>query len=39
MVAYADKVVGQIVAQLEKSGVRENTLLIFTGEMAPKSRL
>ena len=32
MVAYADKVVGQIVAQLEKSGVRENTLLIFTGD-------
>ncbi len=32
MVAYADKIVGQIVAQLEKSGVRENTLLIFTGD-------
>ncbi len=32
MVAYADKVVGQIVAQLEKSGVRKNTLLIFTGD-------
>jgi arylsulfatase A len=32
MVAYADKAVGQIVAQLEKSGVRENTLLIFTGD-------
>jgi len=32
MVAYADKVVGQIVAQLEKTGVRENTLLIFTGD-------
>ena len=32
MVSYADKVVGQIVAQLEKSGVRENTLLIFTGD-------
>ena len=32
MVAYAVKVVGQIVAQLEKSGVRENTLLIFTGD-------
>ena len=32
MVAYADKVVGQIVAQLEKSGVRDNTLLIFTGD-------
>ena len=32
MVAYADKVVGQIVAQLEKAGVRDNTLLIFTGD-------
>jgi len=32
MVAYADKVVGQIVAQLEKSGVRDNTLLLFTGD-------
>ena len=32
MVAYADKVVGQIVAQLEKSGIRDNTLLIFTGD-------
>jgi arylsulfatase A len=32
MVAFADKAVGQIVAQLEKSGVRENTLIIFTGD-------
>ena len=32
MVDYADRAVGQIVAQLEKSGVRENTLLIFTGD-------
>ena len=32
MVAYADKAVGQIVAQLEKSGVRDNTLIIFTGD-------
>lgn len=32
MVAYADKLVGRIVAQLEKSGVRDNTLLIFTGD-------
>jgi arylsulfatase A len=32
MVAYADKAVGQIVKQLEKSGVRDNTLLIFTGD-------
>ncbi|MGB4710417.1 MAG: sulfatase-like hydrolase/transferase [Fuerstiella sp.] len=32
MVAYADKEVGKIVAQLEQSGVRDNTLLIFTGD-------
>ena len=32
MVAYADKAVGQIVAQLEKSSVRDNTLIIFTGD-------
>jgi len=32
MVAYTDKAVGQIVAQLEKSGVRDNTLIIFTGD-------
>ncbi len=32
MAAYADKMVGQIVKQLEASGVRENTLLIFTGD-------
>lgn len=29
---YADKLVGQIVRQLEKSGIRDNTLLIFTGD-------
>jgi len=32
MGAYADKAVGQIVAQLEKSGVRDNTFLLFTGD-------
>lgn len=32
MVAYADRAVGQIVSQLEKSGVRDNTLIIFTGD-------
>jgi arylsulfatase A len=32
MTAYVDKIVGQIVAQLEASGLRENTLLIFTGD-------
>jgi len=32
MLAYADKIVGQIVAQLEASGVRDNTLILFTGD-------
>jgi len=32
MLAYADKLVGQIVSQLEKSGVRDNTLILFTGD-------
>jgi len=32
MAAYADKMVGQIVKQLEDSGVRDDTLLIFTGD-------
>ena len=32
MVNFADKMVGQIIKQLEKSGVRENTILIFTGD-------
>ncbi|MDB4756474.1 sulfatase-like hydrolase/transferase [Mariniblastus sp.] len=32
MVAYADKLVGQVVTQLEKSGLRDDTLLIFTGD-------
>ncbi|MGB2561067.1 MAG: sulfatase-like hydrolase/transferase [Akkermansiaceae bacterium] len=32
MLSYADKLVGQIVSQLEKSGVRDNTLILFTGD-------
>lgn len=32
MVAFADKMVGQIVSQLENSGIRKNTLLLFTGD-------
>lgn len=32
MVTYMDKVVGRIVKQLEDSGVRDNTLLVFTGD-------
>jgi arylsulfatase A len=32
MVAYTDKMVGKIDAHLGKLGIRENTLLIFTGD-------
>lgn len=32
MVAYADKIVGNILRKLESSGLEENTLVIFTGD-------
>lgn len=32
MVAYMDKKIGQIVKTLEKSGLRENTLIMITGD-------
>jgi len=32
MVAYMDKLVGRIVAQTEKLGIADNTLLLFTGD-------
>ncbi len=32
MVHYTDKIVGRIAAALEKSGVRENTIVMFTGD-------
>ena len=32
MVSYMDKLVGRVVDQLEKSGVRGNTLILFTGD-------
>ena len=32
MVQYIDKIVGKIVARLEKLGIRENTLIVFTGD-------
>lgn len=31
-VAYTDKMVGKVVHQLERLGLRENTLVIFTGD-------
>ena len=32
MVAYMDKIVGKIAAKLDALGLRENTLLLFTGD-------
>jgi len=32
MVAYTDKIVGQLADKLERLGIAENTLLIFTGD-------
>ena len=32
MVTYTDKMVGKIVAQLDEAGVRDNTLILFTGD-------
>jgi arylsulfatase A len=32
MVAYMDKIVGRIVRKLDELGLRENTLLLFTGD-------
>lgn len=32
MVAYTDKMVGKVLQQLEDAGVRDNTLVIFTGD-------
>ena len=32
MVAYMDKMIGRLVAKLEELGLRENTLILFTGD-------
>lgn len=32
MIAYTDKLVGKITAKLDENGVRENTLILFTGD-------
>jgi len=32
MVSYMDKMVGKIIAELEKHGLRENTLILFIGD-------
>lgn len=32
MVQYMDKIIGKIVAKLDEHGLRENTLIIFTGD-------
>jgi len=32
MVAYIDKLVGNVITKLEQLGIRENTLVIFTGD-------
>ena len=32
MVAYMDKIVGQIIEQLKKSNVLDNTIILFTGD-------
>ncbi|EDM26949.1 arylsulphatase A [Lentisphaera araneosa HTCC2155] len=32
MVQYADKIVGKMITKLEALGIRENTLVIFTGD-------
>ena len=32
MIAYMDKLIGRLVATLDEQGVRENTLILFTGD-------
>lgn len=37
-IAYLDKQVGQLVAELEKLGLRENTLIVFSGDNGTAKR-
>jgi arylsulfatase A len=39
MVAYMDKLVGRIVAKLDALGLRENTLVLFTGDNGTHRRI
>jgi arylsulfatase A len=37
MISHLDKAVGRVVAELEASGLRENTLILFTSDNGPDS--
>jgi len=39
MVEYSDKIIGQLVDALEKLGLRENTVLMFTGDNGTDRRI
>jgi arylsulfatase A len=39
MVAYTDKIVGQIIAKLKQEGLYDNTLIIFTGDNGTGQRI
>lgn len=39
MVSYTDKIVGKIMNKLEKTGLEENTLVIFTGDNGTHERI
>ncbi|MHC4624141.1 MAG: sulfatase-like hydrolase/transferase [Planctomycetota bacterium] len=39
MVAYMDKIVGRIVGKLDELGLRENTLVLFTGDNGTNKRI
>jgi arylsulfatase A len=39
MMAYTDRIIGRIVNKLEETGIRENTLLIFTADNGTSRRI